>query len=945
MPEIIADLKLLIQSNPSLKSLRRVLPYFQYIAEKFPEALKSYKELCLITQAANDWYNLAALALKMNDILLTCYALEQVFTRSPLQRESPEWYIYLKLIKSSENYFLLKRLYASVKANLEKDEEDLFLETCIYILKRTGKEDAASLLIRSWYQESPMPSLIENALSNFGDATYNPYKDILSEITSLEQSIANERKKSEPVVKPQPSLSNPPAKPVSNLPAKSAPNSSVKAYSAPSKPGLYKQAKDILDKGKEKEKAISLLKEAIEKGDNPGLALGQLVSYYSQLNEHDMIISLLETYKHVDYSRSKRINALTEAYWQKKDYQKTIEPLTEAIKDLPKDAPQTKRVYRYQQMASCYMHLQEFKKAQEWWEKIIKIKEDYSAAKRNIAICLIHLGDIEGAKEKLKDLPSDEKAAELLDKINNVGVTEATSQAMQSDKNQRLVYDQLTPYSLFFLERCKYEGARDSKRILQIFDKGDVTDLEWRANDATKERPLERAEKYLSAAKICFEVEDLFGDETFDRGRKDLCRSFIARGDAAAEKQDLDAACEWYSEALKVYGEDKGRENNDGITARSLALVNFIYASAGKYEDIPWIENDAEVPNTLESFLADYNDEPEKIFRRIVYLIARSKYAAEVMLNIMYEPSIREKSLEYLQKRGIYTPTGDEVTEPDFHKFWQRPASDFQEKIKEIYIQLNSIEKVELASLDSVEDCRRRIDKIEPSLDFPQDATFLRELKTILSFVCNLCKQTDFDGKNDSCRDINKACQDLLRDIELKPTILSIEKIHSLVSRIQQDTEKYHQHIKQELMPHVTLRLPDGKRSQTVEDRNIRVQIVIENEAGRRAAVTPKLLVDPGGEEIRYEGLLRGGKSEILTVPLTLTDQAINEKAFSLSVRVQYRTNLSEEPCFNGPFKFSIRLDSSGEFKDIPNPYSIYAGGRPVEKEEMFLAGVSLLIM
>ncbi len=359
LSNVVADLKGLIKDAPLTIGLKRILVYIQYELEELSDtldssnALKNYKELCVITHSADDWYNLSVLAEMNNDSLLACYALEQIFISSGLQRELSAWYRYINYIKSSKKYFLLLQLFNHLKSNLQTDEAKIFLETCIYLLKKMGNEHIALKLVQSLHQETSIQPLLEEALSHFKEIPHNnPYEDIEAEMNSLQQRIANEQQKEYVVLQST-------EEPIS-----------AKKHSVvtPKDKSAYEKALKIIADGKDLEKAIPLLREAITEQRNVKDAIKRLCEIYQKQKNQQEILSLLEQYGDFVASEYKN-NLLAEVYWQTKQYEEMLELLDGIIKSSMRDAT---KVHRYEQMAFCYEQIGQSDKAKECYREMIR---------------------------------------------------------------------------------------------------------------------------------------------------------------------------------------------------------------------------------------------------------------------------------------------------------------------------------------------------------------------------------------------------------------------------------------------------------------------------------------------------------------------------------------------------------------------------------------------
>ncbi|GHO96320.1 hypothetical protein KSF_063680 [Reticulibacter mediterranei] len=695
---------------------------------------------------------------------------------------------------------------------------------------------------------------------------------------------------------------------------------------------LLQQARQIINRGKDRESAIPLLREAIDKIEKPEQAIRQLVSLYFQINQHEHIIELLEDYKGLMKSEY-RNTILTEAYWQTRRYEETIKPLRWCIKNLDTKASPSKKAYMYQQMGICYMQLDQLEEAKTWFERILEINEAHIGATRNIALCLLKQGKFDEATERLQSLSPDAGVTELLEKIENARTLGMTPQEVAKIFSDVKISNEINTFTDFFLERCSYKGVAPEKVREKSFINNDAFGPEELGNRSGGiRRPQERAEYFLSAAKVLFESKE---KPDLDRAYRDLCRSFSSWGDdAVINQKSLETACEWYGEALRVYGGDKTRGNDEGAR---FTLVRFLYASTGKREEIPMEKEDVpEVAMALEYTLSSHQ-EPERIFHAITYLIARSQYAAEILLPIMYDsPIILERALQFLQQREQQPVAVNDYGA--FTKYWKDLQAERIQINRAIFTHFQSIKKVKLTAISLIEDALKLISEIMPKVSFHLDGERLKQLQKILDHAHHLSRATTFETKERFCNEIEALCQMMLKDIEQGPTILSVEQIYPIVAELQQQTGIRRQEIQINFMPQISLHIPDGMNAPTLLGHSIEVPIFLTNKASCGPADTLELIVKPNPalfelhcKEMRFEGLLRGGESEPICVSLLVTEQAIEAEVFSLSVHVQYRA-YTGETCTTEPTDFSIQL---GAFQPIRNPY-IYAEGAVVKQDKMF---------
>jgi tetratricopeptide (TPR) repeat protein len=684
------------------------------------------------------------------------------------------------------------------------------------------------------------------------------------------------------------------------------------------------------------EGAIPLFYDAIAQNDNVEAAVKDLGSALMQVGRPQEAIQVLGKNRHKVNNQQAIDTMLAHAYQRMNQYQEAIEVLRRSIANASRLG---QKVHFRWQIGNCYLLLEDYRNAEEWFREVVILSQDNKAALRNLSFCLIKQEQYDKAEHILKGILPDPQADELLQAISQARETGQTDQilaeviAIDTSLN---ISSGMSGFVRFFLDRCIYEGVRSDRVQEKRFDRYDIQKLEELAMKLGARRPRERAEYYLSAAKILSELGD---DDWSDISQmyKFLCRSFTSRGDAAViENKPLDTIRECYCEAMSIYGggQRQGKEEKD----LAYALVRYLLSMIG-HAHIPITSDIPSVNEALETIFAR-QPQREKVFDAIAYLVYRSRFAARRVLKSLYEkPVFREMALHYLQHKGLSMADGASGQE-EFVREWNELLRKNAENMRTLTAELEGIAKVELTTA-SVEQALERIRTIEPLVSFDLDQLRVRELQRILEMISDLSKQFAFEEQERICTQIDIRCRDLLLSIEGNPTTVSIEVLYSVVKVIQEKIKERLEEMYESSVPKLKLRLPVESY---VPDNNqrIEVQVVVENKMGCSPAESLELVVQVDEDfftisdsEIKLGGSLRGGEQAILRVPICIMEQALHSQAFSLSVYAQYRLRSGEirQTQFEN---FAIRLSRVEQFIEIENPYAPYAMGGVVGTREMF---------
>lgn len=132
---------------------------------------------------------------------------------------------------------------------------------------------------------------------------------------------------------------------------------------------------------------------------------------------------------------------------------------------------------------------------------------------------------------------------------------------------------------------------------------------------------------------------------------------------------------------------------------------------------------------------------------------------------------------------------------------------------------------------------------------------------------------------------------------------MRVENRLPIMLTIQGTTADYLARTYESSAPQLTLRLPKYMESYSpgVDDRHFELQIVVENGSGCSPAHSIELIIREDNalftvemSDIKLESSLRGSDQSIKTIPIRVTEQALQSQAFSLPIYAQYRTRLSE---------------------------------------------------
>ena len=947
---IVTELKSLTERFPNSPALKRVLAYFHSISENWNEALKNYQMAAVQSGKADDWFDVAVSALKLNKEELTCYSLGKYFLGVPIIEEPQVWYIYVNLLEKFNNLPVFRELCKIDKYDIKEAEIGILLDTAIYLLQKTGSKSSATEIIQKRRTEEVTKPLLEEARQKLHGEPVESYRQFVNGF--INAMVASE-KKIDSIMPQTPKHINS----VKQLiPQPTSKKRKRQTHGTSGGKDLYREAERANTIEKDLEKAERLYRECIRQNIRFDSAVKDLAMVLDRLERSKEAAELLEQNRKKAENRQSFENLLINVYQKIGEYKKAIQLLNDAL-NRTQDSEKSAQI-RWQ-IASNYVKLEKYAIAEKQFRQVRELLPDNITVQRNLALCLSKQGNYDEAKQILNQIQNtspDAKTADLLETIerarttgefilvDDIIVDDIIIETVLSDFS-----GELSEFAQFFLERCtfdavppgrvnegKYKGSEEDFRY-------DIRRLENIAKQLGTRRPRERSHYYLSAARICFDLGA--GRDFFYRY---LCRSFASRGDAAvSENKHLDTAREWYYEALRIYDgiQDPNFDEQDAVNALSrflfsyLGIENIPTSPPERDENAPILEQQIEfIAGAVENVISNHS-EKNKVFDGIGYLL-HSRYAARRILSCLdNKPALQNEALKYLQNNGIRVSEWDQA--------WQQLRDKNFNEARAISTNLRLLSNFDFQTA-LLEDSIKTSKEIYLNLFFELDQQRVGELQRILETALELCREVKFEERERLCSLLDRYCQDLLEEIEESPTQLSVEDVYPIIKIIQEKVKTYLAELYETSKPQLGIRLavesyvPDTHR-------NINVQIVVENEIGRSPAESLELVIQ-GAEEffedteqiVSRSESLRGGERSILEATLHLTPEALQSRTFSLPVKAQYdsRGNTDKETLFEN---LPIRLYSEDEFEDIENPYAAYAEGGIVGDVDMFFGREELI--
>ena len=331
---------------------------------------------------------------------------------------------------------------------------------------------------------------------------------------------------------------------------------------------------------KDLDRAEKFFRQAIRENDNLESAVNDLAWLLSQRERFEDGVKVIELNRSRIRNQQSLENLLTNIY-KKFDVHKAINLLEKQFKQAK--TTRKKDQIRWQ-IAGSYLKIDEYVKAEELFRELSKSQPDNVSVKRNIAFCLSRKERYDEAEELLNQIlaiSSDAGATALFNAVlqaKQTGEKELLDEIVIETELSDYSSGQISAFTQFFLDRCDFTGVRPETIQSGKFTRSDINFLEEQAAQSSPSRPSNRASYYLSAAKIISIMEE----ENPIRFYRFLGYCFASKGDdLVLNNGNLDAAREWYAEALSIYDGYRNLKNPDEQDVEP-ELVRFLYSLLGR---------------------------------------------------------------------------------------------------------------------------------------------------------------------------------------------------------------------------------------------------------------------------------------------------------------------------------------------------------------------------
>ncbi|MBQ1075657.1 AAA family ATPase [Micromonospora sp. C31] len=483
-------------------------------------------------------------------------------------------------------------------------------------------------------------------------------------------------------------------------------------------------------------------------------------------------------------------------------------------------------------------------------------------------------------------------------------------------------------------------------------------DAQRLADNAGHSRGYQRlgsASGYIAAAAILREYGTSEGHEDDeDYLHSWLCSGLTALADLALDRQANEAARDLYCEALVA--SERLRNPSKGGDAR-LAIGRFFRSLDGRpalgFRHSNVSENASLTEVVAPILRSQYNQHGSGIFPLVAQLVAQTDVAAEAVTAVVHDDAdLRAGAAQYLHGRDLieepeqsWDMTLSWPTIEDMREAWQRCGSEWTREQRRRIEGLAPLHELTIVE-EKLSNALSRISEVVPEAD--SDRESLQRVQDALRLLGEFIYAQSFEERDACLRRVIEAMKFVRDDVAKAPTSFAVEGIDPIAVRLSALVEDAQRQLIMERRPQPELALA-LRQSNHDQHGLVTVQIEVSNKDGMAPLESAELhigegngLFFPQSDILRLPSAISGGGNRVLVVKLQVSEQGVRAGAFSLPVKLRYRSR-ANEGYDEVEASLPVQLADPSKFEKIDNPFFQGSTGVPVADPDMFFGREELL--
>jgi len=541
---------------------------------------------------------------------------------------------------------------------------------------------------------------------------------------------------------------------------------------------------------------------------------------------------------------------------------------------------------------------------------------------RQEAYCHFAAGDYDTALLKLsnllKNFPSDNATQLLIERVKQAKETGSVAGDMarmaddivEGEESLASLALGLSVLARQHLDKCELRGIDARVRETNTFTERDFRQVETLLERVRGRRPRERADYLATLAALCERAPEAVKENNVHLF---LRRHFAAFAEAAmSEDAPLDVVRCYAMESLLLCPNIMSQRAFQSIEIAWVILLGTYFSDRQEPSKLLQPESGERMRLLFKHFV-EKPDDWARFMKDAPYYKIHAPIAFSLLeknLDKSFSPLSLDLSSEKSRSRA---------EESDFHNLFSGPISaERLRKVREVLAQRASQAAFDLDRIRLLE----AVKLFGDSADYALERHFRERETRYLRLDADITRY--------------------LGEIEKLPTHLSIERLHPLLSTLlaalRDDFTRA-----ETARPSLEIRNVLDSDFYVVNQGTVALRLLLNSrdESAPPIEAIDLLTEEDNSEPCHSPDPLHGGQSRELELTIHPDEAQIKDGAFSVNILVQYRNRSGTMEKLESQ-SLAVRLGND-VFEEIPNPYSRYSGGSPVEDETMFFGRSSLV--
>lgn len=625
-------------------------------------------------------------------------------------------------------------------------------------------------------------------------------------------------------------------------------------------------------------------------------------------------------------SRIKYFEKLASLYLKGKDHENLLQCLN-SLKELYKTKlrrSSRNRIYKEKNQAKvsgtifrisqCQSMQGKYHRSIETAKQALSGGHNLNACVNQIVSCYLSQNDYESAREIVKEYKGkDYNLFKLFEKIDaleeefNQKNSDGELDNIPVDVYELLGFD--NEFISYYEDNCEFEGISEEKKISKDFTDEDLRKIENEIRYASKAKPKDRADYYLTAACIEKELND-----RSDKYYEFISNSMLYHGHLLLTNKNFDCAKSFYLTAISM-----SQMTGNRLRIEREAICNYMYASLKQAKTQTageMIKFDSEIMILIPK-LSELIDQGDSILFDVVRLINVSRQLKDFFIKNASQ-TICKKILDNVMNLASCNQMDDQLWVKIGVKY-KDAETLFNKWYTEVQLDKNFDHEVEDTATDVIKSL------LVTNIDIEYINRYLAFYKEIREYR----EYSDFDNRIRVLNQGMNGMNELIKIGHTNSTLFFENYLLRLINMTLKNVGTIASRTGEDYKPELTIEVPITNIPS--DNGFVSLSLTISNADNKATARNISITVlGLNNEEICKQSArsnnLKGGAeiSELLRIPIG------NDEAFTLTIILNYEDDENKE------YKVEKQISISTNVEDFENIQNPYITGKPVVNDEMF---------